>query len=168
MLAKIKGRRKGDTRGRDDSTASATQCTWVLARWWDGEAQGSLACCSPWGREESDTTEWLNWTEQFPYAVIYWRHPDIWKFVAITSKAAVYDCMTVFVLTLFQSRFLSTRCAILILRWALFSFGKKQLSCSVAHVTFPDKGSNLSLLHCQAHSLPLSHHGSPQVFVVVF
>ena len=26
----------------------------------DGEEQGSLACCSPWGRKESDTTEWLN------------------------------------------------------------------------------------------------------------
>ena len=28
-----------------------------------GDGQGSLACCSPWGREESDTTEQLNWTE---------------------------------------------------------------------------------------------------------
>ena len=26
----------------------------------DGEGQGSLACCSPWGRKESDMTEWLN------------------------------------------------------------------------------------------------------------
>ena len=26
----------------------------------DGEGQGSLACCSPWGCKESDTTEWLN------------------------------------------------------------------------------------------------------------
>ena len=26
-----------------------------------GDGQGSLACCSPWGRKESDTTEWLNW-----------------------------------------------------------------------------------------------------------
>ena len=26
----------------------------------DGEGQGSLACCSPWGRKESDTAEWLN------------------------------------------------------------------------------------------------------------
>ena len=26
----------------------------------DGEGQGSLACCSPWGRKESDTTEKLN------------------------------------------------------------------------------------------------------------
>ena len=26
----------------------------------DGEGQGSLAYCSPWGRKELDTTEWLN------------------------------------------------------------------------------------------------------------
>ena len=26
----------------------------------DGEGQGSLACCSPWGRKVSDTTEQLN------------------------------------------------------------------------------------------------------------
>ena len=26
----------------------------------DGERQGSLACCSPWGRKESDTTERQN------------------------------------------------------------------------------------------------------------
>ena len=28
-----------------------------------GDGQGSLACCSPWGCRESDTTEWLNWTD---------------------------------------------------------------------------------------------------------
>ena len=28
-----------------------------------GDGQGSLACCSPWGRKELDTTELLNWTE---------------------------------------------------------------------------------------------------------
>ena len=26
----------------------------------DGEGQGSLVCCSPWGCKESDTTEQLN------------------------------------------------------------------------------------------------------------
>ena len=26
----------------------------------DGEGQGSLACCSPWGLKEPDNTEWLN------------------------------------------------------------------------------------------------------------
>ena len=33
----------------------------------DGEGQGSLVCCSPWGLKESDTTEQLdnkNMTEQ--------------------------------------------------------------------------------------------------------
>ena len=29
----------------------------------DAEGQGGLVCCSPWGHKESDTTEWLNWTE---------------------------------------------------------------------------------------------------------
>ena len=28
-----------------------------------GDAQGGLACCDSWGHKESDTTEWLNWTE---------------------------------------------------------------------------------------------------------
>ena len=28
-----------------------------------GDGQGGLACCSPWGSKESDTTEQLNWTE---------------------------------------------------------------------------------------------------------
>ena len=27
----------------------------------DSRGQGSLACCSSWGRKESDMTEWLNW-----------------------------------------------------------------------------------------------------------
>ena len=27
------------------------------------DGQGSLACCSPWGHKESDTTERLNWIE---------------------------------------------------------------------------------------------------------
>ena len=26
----------------------------------DGKRHGCLACCSPWGQKESDTTEWLN------------------------------------------------------------------------------------------------------------
>ena len=29
------------------------------------DGQGSLACCSPWGHKESNTTEQLNWTEWF-------------------------------------------------------------------------------------------------------
>ena len=29
----------------------------------DGDGQGRLACCSPWGCKELDTTQRLNWTE---------------------------------------------------------------------------------------------------------
>ena len=63
ILGKIKGGGEGDYRGWDGWMASLTQWTWVWASsgtwWW----QGSLACCSPWGRKELNTTEWLNWTE---------------------------------------------------------------------------------------------------------
>jgi len=35
-----------------------------LSQLWEfGDGQGGLACCSPWGRKESDMTEWLNWTD---------------------------------------------------------------------------------------------------------
>ena len=64
MLRKIEGRR-----GRE----------WQRMKWLDGnhrfdghefeqalgvgDGQGSLACYSSWDCQESDTTEWLNWTE---------------------------------------------------------------------------------------------------------
>ena len=28
-----------------------------------GDGEGGLACCGSWGHKDSDTTEWLNWTE---------------------------------------------------------------------------------------------------------
>ena len=28
-----------------------------------GDGQGGLACCDSWAHKESNTTEWLNWTE---------------------------------------------------------------------------------------------------------
>ena len=39
------------------------------------------------------------------------------------------------------------------------------LSCSVACGIFWDQGLNLSLLNWQANSLPLSHEGSPNLFL---
>ena len=34
------------------------------------DGQGGLACCDSWGHKESDTTEWLNWTELWTSGVI--------------------------------------------------------------------------------------------------
>ena len=36
-----------------------------------GDGQGGLACCSSWGRKESDTTEQLKWTEE-----IHWEQSN--------------------------------------------------------------------------------------------
>ena len=33
------------------------------------DGQGGLECCDSWGRKESDTTEWLNWTVSFRVSV---------------------------------------------------------------------------------------------------
>ena len=61
MLGKIKGGRK---RGQQDEMIGCHH--WrnghelALAV---GDGQGSLVCCSPWGRKELDTTEWLSWLE---------------------------------------------------------------------------------------------------------
>ena len=59
---RLKAGVEGEDRGWDHWMASPTQWTWVWtnSRRWRGT---SLACCSPWGRKESDTTEQLNWTE---------------------------------------------------------------------------------------------------------
>ena len=38
-----------------------------------GDVQGGLACCSPWGHKESDTTEQLNWTELKKESIICWQ-----------------------------------------------------------------------------------------------
>ena len=35
-----------------------------------GDGQESLACCSPWGCKDSDTTEWLNWAGK---SVLLWE-----------------------------------------------------------------------------------------------
>ena len=37
-----------------------------------GDGQGGLACCSPWGRKESDTTERLNWPTDWLKWMEYW------------------------------------------------------------------------------------------------
>ena len=57
---RLKAGREGDGRGQDGWMASRTQWTWIWANLGDGEGQGSLECCSPWGRKELDMTEWLN------------------------------------------------------------------------------------------------------------
>ena len=61
MLGKMEGRRKS---GRQmvgwHHWLSGHEFEWALGV---GNGQENLVCCSPWGCQESDTTEGLNWTE---------------------------------------------------------------------------------------------------------
>ena len=61
---------KDSDAGRDwgQEEKGTTEHHWLNAReseWTpgDGDGQGGLECCDSWGCKESDTTEWLNWTD---------------------------------------------------------------------------------------------------------
>ena len=50
-----------------------------------GDGQGGLVCCDSWGREESDTTEWLNWTESISYVQFFLVNPILfWSLILPT------------------------------------------------------------------------------------
>ena len=61
MLGKIEGRGRGRQRIRWLDGITNLMDT-ILSKLWElaGDGQGSLACRSPWGSKESDTTERLN------------------------------------------------------------------------------------------------------------
>ena len=64
MLGKIEGRKK---RGQQRMRMVGWH-DWLNGHEFEqtlgvGDGQGGRAGCSPWGHRESDTTEWLNWTE---------------------------------------------------------------------------------------------------------
>ena len=70
-----------------------------LSELWDGDGQGGLACCDSWGRKESDTTEWLNWTELnrafFGIAFLWnwnenWLFPVLWPLLSFPNVLAYW------------------------------------------------------------------------------
>ena len=62
MLGGIGSRRRGQQRMRwlDGITDSMGMS---LSKLQEFVMEGGLACCDSWGCKESDTTEWLNWTD---------------------------------------------------------------------------------------------------------
>ena len=76
MLGKIEGRRR---RGWQRMRWLDGLTNWMVS-WWMmdeceqapavGNRQGSLACYSPWGHKELDTTEQLNWTEAWLWLAV--------------------------------------------------------------------------------------------------
>ena len=93
---------EGDDRGWDGWMASLTRCTWVEWTLGVGDGQGGLACYNSWGNKESDTTEWLNWTEanthfsdtlNFIHGLLYLQ-----KLITIKAiKLVMYVCVCMLV-----------------------------------------------------------------------
>ena len=73
MPGKIEGRRRrGWQRMRQlDGIAGSMDLSLCEKAPGVGDEQGSLVCYSPWNRKDSDTTEWLNWTESS--SVVIWK-----------------------------------------------------------------------------------------------
>ena len=59
MLGKIEGKQEEKGKTEDEMVGGPTQFDGYEFEQFpgDGEGQGSLACCSPWGFKELDTTE---------------------------------------------------------------------------------------------------------------
>ena len=61
---RLKAGEEGDNRGWDVWMPPLMQWTWVEQDPGTGDRQGSLACCSSWCCEVSDTNEGLNWLNE--------------------------------------------------------------------------------------------------------
>ena len=81
-----------------------------------GDGQGGLACCSPWGRKESDMTKRLNWTEGVDIYVI-----RSLKSAELTSSCPIYKSNIVLIL-------------IEILVWTICHFSKFKLSSTESFI----------------------------------
>ena len=66
---------EGDNGGQDDSgiTDSMDEFEQALI---DGEEQGSLVCCSPWGHRD-----WHNWVTEQQHIKIFWSSCEQQKLV---------------------------------------------------------------------------------------
>ena len=53
-----------------------------------GDGQGSLACCSPWGHKESDTTEQQNWTDWIDWCLL--KLPFLWNVHSSEKSTSLY------------------------------------------------------------------------------
>ena len=63
MLGGIGGRRRRGRQRKRWLDGFTNSMDMSLSELWDLVMEGGLACCNSWDRKESDTTEWLKWTE---------------------------------------------------------------------------------------------------------
>ena len=102
--------------------------TWVWASsgswWWAGKS----TCCSPWGRKESDMTEWLNCIVNLLLSTEKWEGMllNILQYLGMTFHKKIIQLT-------WQYAMLGQSCSCLVavyLGWSLEWFGK-QLDCTL-------------------------------------
>ena len=55
-----------------------------------GDGQGGLACCDSWGRKESDTTEWLIWSDMI--VILYHLYHYSWFYICRFAYLLKFLC----------------------------------------------------------------------------
>ena len=55
----------------------------------EGEEQGSLVCCSPYGHKELDTTEWLSNKSMFVFVGSF-NHKNFLNYILINVTTYLY------------------------------------------------------------------------------
>ena len=111
----------------------------------DGEGQGSLECCSPWGRKELDTTERLNRTTICPGV----------RFLCCMLN--LFGCVRLQLHGLSSTR-------LSLCPWDSPGQNTRAGCNFLLQGVFLSQGLNLHLLrllHCHAGSLPLAPSGKP-------
>ena len=108
--------------------------------------EGSLVCCSPCSRKESDRTEWLNWTDLFGWVPsLFWNYYNTVNHLWSESRSVVSDS--------------SWPCG-LYSPWNSPGQNTGVGSHSFLQGIFPTQGSNSGPLHCRWILYQLSHQGS--------
>ena len=106
----------------------------------DGEGQGSLVCCSPWGRKESYTTERLNGTD------LLLLLSGFSLFISLFLAALVLCC------SMWAFPSCGERELLILSRVHRLSSCGTRVSCPMVCGIFPDQGSDHCLLYCKAES----------------
>ena len=120
---------------------------------WAGDGQGGLMCWGQWGCKESDTTEWLNWTQ--PKDLLYRTGNSAQCYLAAWTRGTLGGeriCVFIWLRPVAVYLKLSPHCLLAILQHKIKNL--KKMSVNLGHL--------VNLQHCAAHPSEVWRVLSPQ------